>query len=67
MNTVLAFFGLNDLDIYFAINVITYLLITLLYVSLNPRARRILNTVGVVLFGGFMIIVALKVMEILSG
>ena len=67
INTLLAFFGQNDLTIYFTINIIAYLVITLLYVYLNPRARRALNTVGVVLFGGFMVIVALEVIEILSG
>ena len=67
INTLLAFFGQNDLGIYFAINIIAYLVITLLYVYLNPRARRALNTAGVVLFGGFMVIVVTKVIEILSG
>jgi uncharacterized membrane protein YhhN len=64
---LLAFFNQNDLKIYFIINIIAYLLITLLYVYLNPRARRALNTVGAVLFAGFMVIVVLEVMEILSG
>ena len=67
INTLLAFFNQNDLKIYFIINIIAYLLITLLYVYLNPRARRALNTVGAVLFAGFMVIVVLEVMEILSG
>ncbi len=67
INTLLAFFDQNDLSIYFTVNIITYLVITLLYVYLNPRARRALNTVSAVLFTGFMIIVTLKVMEILSG
>jgi len=67
INTLLAFFGQNDLGIYFTINIIAYLVITLLYVYLNPRARRALNTVVVVLFGGFMVIVVTKVIEILSG
>jgi len=67
INTLLAFFGQNDLGIYFTINIIAYLVITLLYVYLNPRARRALNTVGVVLFGGFMVIVVTKGIEILSG
>lgn len=67
INTLLAFFNQNDLKIYFIINIIAYLLITLLYVYLNPRAKRALNTVGAVLFAGFMVIVALEVMEILSG
>jgi uncharacterized membrane protein YhhN len=67
INTLLAFFNQNDLKIYFIINIVAYLLITLLYVYLNPRARRALNTVGAVLFAGFMVIVVLEVMEILSG
>lgn len=67
INTLLAFFGQNDLTIYFTINIIAYLVITLLYVYLNPRARRALNTVVVVLFGGFMVIVVTKGIEILSG
>jgi len=67
INTLLAFFGQDDLTIYFTINIIAYLIITMLYVYLNPRARRALNTVGVVLFGGFMVTVVTKVMEILSG
>ncbi|MBA7709555.1 hypothetical protein ES703_118476 [subsurface metagenome] len=67
INTLLAFFGQNDLTIYFTINIIAYLVITLLYVYLNPRARRALNTVVVVLVGGFMVIVVTKGIEILSG
>ena len=65
INTLLAFFNQNDLEIYFIINIIAYLIITLLYVYLNPRARRALNSVGAVLFAGFMVIVVLKVIEIL--
>lgn len=67
INTLLAFFNQNDLEIYFIINIIAYLLVTLLYVYLNPRARRALSTIGAVLFAGFMVIVSLKIMEILSG
>ncbi len=67
INTLLAFFNQNDLELYFVINIIAYLLVTLLYVYLNPRARRALNTVGAVLFAGFMVMVVLKTMEILSG
>ena len=65
INTLLAFLGQNDLAIYFVINIIAYLAITLLYVYLTPRARKALNSIGAVLFAGFMGIVALKVMEIL--
>ena len=67
INTLLASFDQNDLSIYFTANIIAYLVITLLYVYLNPRARKALNTVSAVLFAGFMMIVVLKVMEIVSG
>lgn len=67
INTLLALFGQKDLEIYFTINIIVYLVITLLYVYFNPRARRALSTISTVLFAGFMVIVAIKVIEILSG
>lgn len=67
INTMLAFSGQNDFGVYFTVNIIAYLMITVLYVYLNPRARRALDTIGIVLFAGFMVIVIFKVMEILSG
>ncbi len=67
VNTLLAFLGQDDLGVYFTINTIVYLVITLLYVYFNPRARRALNTISVVLFAGFMVVVVLNVMEIISG
>ncbi|MCJ7744232.1 MAG: hypothetical protein MUO99_06720, partial [Dehalococcoidales bacterium] len=67
VNTALAFFGQNDLTLYFTLNIIAFLVITLFYVYLNPRARGALNTIGVVLFAGFMVVVVLKITEILSG
>ena len=66
INTLLAFYGQNDLIVYFVINALAYLAITLLYASLNPRARRALNTIGMVFFAGFMVTVMLKVVETLS-
>ena len=67
INTILAFWGQDNLEIYFTINIISYLVVTLLYVYLNPKAKKALNAIGFVLFGGFLIIVALKVIEIISG
>ena len=67
VNTLLAFLGQDDLGVYFTINTIVYLVITLLYVYFNPRARRALNTISLMLFAGFMVIVVLNVMEIISG
>jgi hypothetical protein len=66
INIVLAFFGQEDMAIYFIANAIAYLIITLVYVHLNPRARAALNALSLVIFAGFMVIVTIKVMEILS-
>ena len=52
---------------YLAINILAYLVITVLYVYLNPRARRALSSVGAVLLGGVLVVVVLKVMEIIAG
>ncbi len=65
INISLAFFGQEDLGMYFIINIIAYLVITLLYIYLNPRARRALNTIGSVLFASFTVVVILEVMKIL--
>ena len=67
INTILAFMAEQDIAVYFTVNVIAYLVITLLYVYFNPRARKILNTVGVVFFAGFLVIVTLMAVEVLSG
>lgn len=66
VNTTIAFTSPNDLSVYFAVNVITFLVITVLHAYLNPRARRSLSAIGIVLFGGFLVIVILKAMEVLS-
>ena len=67
VNTLLAVGGQEGLDVYFAVNIIVYLVITLLYVYINPRARRALDAIGYMLFSGFLVIVAVKVMDILAG
>ena len=67
INISLAFVGQNDLAMYFIINTAAYLAITLLYAYLNPRARRALNIIGIVLFAGFLVIVSLKALRLVTG
>ncbi len=67
INPLLAFFGQNDLMVYFALNIAAYLVITLLYLYLNLEVRRALNTVTAVFFAGFVLVVVYKVLEILLG
>jgi hypothetical protein len=64
---ILAGYGQEKLDAYFTLFVIEYLVVTLLFAYLHPRARRLLDGLGYVLFGGFLVIVILKVIEILRG
>lgn len=66
VNTVVAFVSPNDLTIFFTANVLAFLVITLLHAYLNPQARRSLIAIGIVLFGGFLVIVILKAVEVLS-
>jgi len=58
--------GQNSLDIYFIAYLIEALIVTELYVYFNAKARRGLNFVSAILFGGFLFIVALQVIEILA-
>ena len=63
---ILVALGHNSLDTYYVAYVIEALIITELYVYLNAKARRGLNFVSSILFGGFLFIVALKVIKILA-
>jgi len=66
VNTLLAFGGQDSLDVYFTVNTVAYLSITLLSVRLNPRARRALDIIGYMLFSGIVVIVVVKAMDVLS-
>jgi len=66
VNSLLALFGQDNVTTYLIVNAIVYLIISLLYVYLNPRARRILATMGTVLFGGFLVFVAMRVIEVIG-
>jgi hypothetical protein len=67
VNTTMAFLGQEDIGFYFIVNIISYLIITLLYTYFNPRSRRILNTIGIVFFAGFLVIAIMEIFDIISG
>lgn len=67
INIILAFTGQSDLTIYFTVNVIAYLAITVIHAYLNPGARKSLGTVAIVLFGCFLVIVVIKTVDVISG
>jgi hypothetical protein len=64
--TVLAAYGVRQLDAYYSAYVIEALIVTLLFGYLHPRASRALNRVGYVLVAGFVLVVAIKVASILG-
>ena len=61
----LAFVKQNDIAVYFTLNVIAYLTITMLFIFFSPKTRRILSVVSVVYLAGFMVVVTLKVLGIM--
>lgn len=58
--------GQTSLEVYYITYIIEALIITELYVYFNTKARRGLNIVSTVLFGGFLLIVSLEVIKILA-
>jgi len=58
--------GQNSLDIYYTVYIIEALIVTELYVYFNAKARRQLNLISAILFGGFLVIVSLEVIRILA-
>jgi len=61
----LAFVKQNDIAVYFTLNVIAYLTITMLFIFFSPKTRRILSVVSVVYLAGFMVVVTLKILGIM--
>jgi hypothetical protein len=66
INALLAFLGQEDISVYFIVNAIAYLIITLLYVYLNPRAKSALNGLSAIIFVAFLAVVTMEVIEILK-
>lgn len=67
LSTVVLSVSNQGLDVYFSVYLIECLAVTLFFSHLNPRARGALNRVEYVLIVGFLVLVAAKVVEIVSG
>ncbi len=64
---IMAAMGQDDIGAYYTLLVLVSLVVTLLFAYMSPAAARGLRSIGAVFFGGFLLIVALKVIGILSG
>ena len=61
----LAVLSQHQLELYFSAFLIEYLAATLLFAYLHPQALRLLRFMGHILFGGFLLVIAIKALEIL--
>jgi|GEM_PF-579465 hypothetical protein len=62
----LSLYSAGTLDLYVSVFIVEYFILTLLHSPLNPKTQKVTNVVGYTLFGVFVLIVALKVLEILG-
>ncbi len=65
-NVIFAMSNKDDLAFGVSINIIVYLVVTMLCVNLPPRVKRVLMGMGGGLFGIFLVTVTVKVMEIVG-
>lgn len=65
-NGVLAFTGQKGIELYYCLDIIIFLVLTVLFTNLPPKSKRALDFIGGGLFGVFLVTVAFKVVNILS-
>ncbi|MCW4010279.1 MAG: hypothetical protein NWF05_06625 [Candidatus Bathyarchaeota archaeon] len=63
----LSFYPTSGLDLYVSLYIVEYFILTLLHSPFNPKAQKTVNIIGYALFGIFVVIVTMKVLEILVG
>jgi hypothetical protein len=67
VNTFLAFFGQEDLRVYIVINIIGFLILTLIFTPSNPEAKRKFSLLNMIFFSGFLVIIITELTGIFSG
>jgi len=63
---ILVALGQDSLDIYYIAYIIEALVVTELFVYFNAKARRGLSLISAILCGGFLIIMSLQAIKILT-
>ena len=63
---ILIAIGQTTLSAYYTVYVLEALIITELYIHFNAKARRGLSSVSAILFGGFLLVICLKFVNILA-
>ena len=55
------------MDLYVSVYIVEYFILTLLHSPLTSKSQKITNLIGYTLFAVFIVIVAVKVLQILGG
>lgn len=63
----ISFYTANTLDLYASVYIIEYFIVSLLHSPLNPKSQKITNLTSYALFGAFILIVSMKVLQVLGG
>ena len=66
-NTLLAFFGLENLNMYLLVNIICFLVLTLIFMPSHPKAKKTFNALNLIYFAVFLGIVIIELMTVISG
>ena len=67
VNTLLAFFGQDDLSTYLILNTICFLVLTLIFMPSNPRVKKAFNILSLFFFTVFLVIAVIEFTTIISG
>lgn len=67
INTLLAFCELGDLSTYLIIDIISFLVLTLVFMPSSPKAKKTYNILNLFFFAGFLVIVIMEFTDIISG
>lgn len=66
LNTSLALFGQENLGTYLIANIISFLVVTLIFTPSNPKAKKTFNTLNMIFFTGFLVIVIIEFLDIIN-
>ena len=67
VNTLLAFSGHEELSTYLLINIICFLVLTFIFTPTNPKVRMTFNTLSMIFFISFLVIVIMELPDIFTG
>lgn len=66
INTLLAFWGQEDLSTYLVIDLIGFLVLTFIFTPANPKTKKTFNALNMIFFAGFLIMVIIEFTDMIS-